>query len=252
MTIGGRDGNVSGADVQFVLMLTEKDVTIPDAMKVYSRLTVDSLSHVAFKDVGADRHLARELTDAAHADGRSVLLELADLSEAGQDKGLQLAIDAGVDRVVGAWRVDFARALMSDTALEYWPFVGSMSGSPLVLDSTPGELAAIVAEVSGTRGVSGVVLMPYRQTAFAAEVLLESTAAAATAPFLVAGGVRHASQISAITRAGAWGFTMGGAVLADRADDPESVTRHIAAVMQLCLKATDRPFIDGHTGRKAW
>ncbi|MFE6040536.1 hypothetical protein [Streptomyces sp. NPDC056452] len=236
-TLRGSDDDVA---VNFVLMLTEKDVTIPDALEVYEKLAVDSLRNIAFKDVGADRQMVQDLTDAAHADGRSVLLELADMSDRGQEQGLQLGVDLGVDQVVARWRADFADALATEGAPEYWPFLGSLSGSPLVLDSTPDELAAQADELSRAGGVGGFVLMPYRQSAYDAVALLERASAAATVPVLVAGGVRDAEQIDDIAGAGGWGFTMGGAALAERHGDPESVSRRVADIMRLCEEVPAR------------
>ncbi|GAA2367507.1 hypothetical protein Cme02nite_28760 [Catellatospora methionotrophica] len=226
--------------VNFVLMLTERDVTIPDAVEVYRGLEVDGLAHVAFKDVGVEPSAARKLTDAAHADGRQVLLELADLSDHGQEQGLRLALDLGVDQVVARWRPDFAARLADPDAPRYWPFVGSLSGSPLALSSTPEELAAMAGQLSDA-GVGGMVLMPYRQHAHDAAALLAGTARAASVPVLVAGGVKDPSQVADIARAGAWGFTMGGAALADRHDDPSSVSRRVADLLQLCRQLGPEP-----------
>jgi hypothetical protein len=225
--------------LNFVLMLTEKDVTIPDAVDVYGKLSVDELRILAFKDVGIDPHMARDLTEAAHADGRSVLLELADMSDAGQERGYQFALDLGVDRVVGAWRPDVAQAFAGSGKPEYWPFVGSLSGSPLVLDSSADELAAEAERLSATDGVRGLVLMPYRQSSYDPVLLMERTAAAASVPFLIAGGVRDAGQITDIATAGAWGFTMGGAAIADRHDDPPSVTERVSEIIRLSRQASD-------------
>ncbi|WP_338778203.1 hypothetical protein [Streptomyces sp. DG1A-41] len=224
-------------ELNFVLMLTEQDRTIPDAVDVYQKLSVDELRLIAFKDVGTDPHMARDLTDAAHADGRSVLLELADTSDAGQEAGCRLALDLGVDQVIGTWRPGAAAAFAGNDSIAYWPFVGALSGSPLVLDSSPDELAAEAQRLSATDGVAGVVLMPYRQTSFDPVLLMERTASAATVPLLIAGGVRDAAQITDIAAAGAWGFTMGGAALADRHDDPASVTQRVSEIMRLSRQA---------------
>jgi hypothetical protein len=201
---------------------------------VYEKLDVDGLKHVAFKDVGVDRNVARDLTDAAHADGRTVLLELADLTDRGQEQGMRLAADLGVDRVVARWRADFAEMAATNSTLEYWPFVGTLSGSPLQLAGTPAELSQQAKELSGHAGVDGLVLMPYRQRAYDPATLLACTTEAADVPVLVAGGVRGAQQIGEIRTAGGWGFTIGGAALADRHVDPASVSRRTAEILRLC------------------
>ena len=62
--------------LHFVLMLTERDVTIPDAMDVYQTVTGTGLRYVAFKDVGADHGMLGDLTGAAREDGLQTLLEI--------------------------------------------------------------------------------------------------------------------------------------------------------------------------------
>ena len=108
-----------------------------------------------------------------------------------------------------------------------------------MLDSSPDELAAEAQRLSTTDGVAGMVLLPYRQTSYDPVLLMERTAsAAATLPLLIAGGVRDAAQITDIAAAGAWGFTMGGAALADRHDDPASVTERVSEIMRLARQAS--------------
>ncbi|MEO3755214.1 hypothetical protein [Streptomyces sp. B6B3] len=242
---------MSDAATNFVLMLTERDVTIPDALEVYTRLAerdLHDLHHIAVKDVGADPGLLGDVTDAAHADGRSVLLEVADMSARGQEAGVQLAIDLGVEKVVATWREDFLDALKSDDAPQYWPFLGALSGSPLRLGSSAEELYALADELGRESGVGGVVLMPYRQEAHEPSQLLAAVTAAATAPVLVAGGVSETAQIERIARAGAWGFTMGSALLGDRQHDPASVGRRISDVLRACRTAS-RPVLGRTSGK---
>ncbi|GAA2909489.1 hypothetical protein Acy02nite_89060 [Actinoplanes cyaneus] len=230
--------------VNFVLMLTERDVTIPDALQVYRDLVADELRTIAVKDVGADPEMIRELTRAAHEDGRSVLLELADMSEKGQERGYELALDLGVDQVVGAWSPRAAEALSGPGAPQYWPFAGQMSGSPLVLTGTPEQLSADARRLSAAPAVAGLVLMPYRQSTYPPRELLRQTVDASGVPVLVAGGVRGAEQIADIAAAGAWGFTMGGAALADRHDDPKSVSERVNEVLRLCREASGQLVIE--------
>jgi hypothetical protein len=234
---------VSSAAINFVLMLTERDSTIPDAVEVYNRIkdTSDSLDHIAFKDVGADPAMLVKLTDAIHEDGRLAVLEIADMSDRGQEEGMRLALTLGVDKVVGRWSERSADLLGAAAGSpEYWPFLGCLDSNPLMLRSSPDELAAMAAELSSTEGVHGVVLMPYRQQTYDPSVLLERTSLAAAVPLLVAGGVSGRAQIECIAQTGAWGFTIGSAVLSARQDDPVSVNRRIGEVLMLCREMSVR------------
>jgi hypothetical protein len=229
---------MNDADMNLVLMLTERDVTIPDAIEVYAGLTTESLRYVAFKDIGADRGMLQELTDTIHADGRSALLEIADLGARQQEAGMQLALDIGVDHVVAEWSEDFLAFGTPVGAPEYWPFLGSLSGNPLTLSSSPEELVAMATALSRADGVAGLVAMPYRQQRYEASLLLDVVLQAASVPVLVAGGVANATQIEGIARAGAWGFTMGSALLSGRQDDPASVSRRINEALRVCQETS--------------
>lgn len=212
---------------EFVLMLTEQDVTIPDAVAVYEDVRTSDFGHLGFKDVGADADALRHLTSRAHEDGRRVLLELADTSFEGQRRGYDLARSLGVDSVVGTWDPHVADSFADAGSLNYWPFVGQMAGSPLELVSDADELEHLAVEIAAHPATAGMVLMPYRQQRVEPTSLLESVTEASTRPVLVAGGVSRADQIADLADVGVWGFTMGSAVLKDRHDDPTSVARAI-------------------------
>jgi hypothetical protein len=220
--------------LHFVLMLTERDVTIPDAMDVYQTVTGTGLRYVAFKDVGADHGMLGDLTGAAREDGLQTLLEIADVTEAGQDAGVDLALQLDVDIVVGTWRPESAAALGSGGQPAYFPFVGSISGSPLQMHGGLADLAADVSELAANAGVAGAVLMPYRQKEHSPGELMSGVIRAADLPILVAGGVESSEQIVAIERAGAWGFTMGGGALQHRHEDAEGVRRKVLETLALC------------------
>jgi len=92
--------------------------------------------------------------------------------------------------------------------------------------------------------------MPYRQQAYDPADLLHRVTSVATVPVLVAGAVSTAAQIEAIARAGAWGFTMGSALLAGRRDDPAGVARRVGEKLALCREVAARygePALQGGT-----
>lgn len=218
----------------FILMLTERDVTIPDAMEVYKTVTGSGLHYIAFKDAGADRNMLEDLTAAAHEDGLLTLLEIVDVTEAGQDAGVDLALQLGVDIIIGTWRPRSAAAIGSVKQPAYFPFLGSLSGSPLQLRGSPADLAVHTSELAANAGVAGAVLMPYRQKDHSPDEIMLSVIRTADLPILIAGGVCSNEQIMAIHRAGAWGFTMGAEALKFRHEDPGSVRRKVLETLSLC------------------
>jgi len=175
-----------------------------------------------------------DLTAAVNEDGLLTLLEIADVTEAGQDAGVDLALQLGVDIIVGTWRPESAAVIESVKQSAYFPFLGSLSGSPLQLQGSPADLAAQMSELAANAGVAGAVLMPYRQKEHSPDELMPSVIRAADLPILIAGGVESSEQIMAIDRAGAWGFTMGAGALKLRHEDAGSVRRKVLETLSLC------------------
>jgi DhnA family fructose-bisphosphate aldolase class Ia len=147
---------------------------------------------------------------------------------------VELALRLGVDIVVGTWRPQSAAVIGSVKRSMYFPFLGSLSGSPLRLRGSPADLRAQMGELAENSGVAGVVLMPYRQKEHSPDELMPSVVRAADLPVLIAGGVGSSEQIMAIGRAGAWGFTMGAEALRRRHEDAGSVRRKVVEILSLC------------------
>lgn len=227
--------------LQFMLMLTERDVTIPDAIKVYGTVAGTGLRYVAVKDVGADRAMLEDLIAAVHEDGLLTMFEVADVTDAGQDAGVELALQLGVDIIVGTWRPRSAAAIASARQSAYFPFLGSLSGSPLQLRGSPASLSAHMSELAENPGVAGAVLMPYRQQEHSPGELMTSVIQAADLPVLIAGGIKSGEQVMAVGRAGAWGFTMGSEALKHRHEDPGGVRRKVLETLSLCQRFESAP-----------
>ena len=67
----------------FILMLTNNDVTVGNAMAAYESMRASPLRYVGFKDVGLPVAELKRLAERIRADGREVMLEVVATSEAG-------------------------------------------------------------------------------------------------------------------------------------------------------------------------
>jgi uncharacterized protein related to proFAR isomerase len=80
--------------------------------------------------------------------------------------------------------------------------------------------------------VFGLDLLAYRhETADAAE-LTRAVVQAASGPVIAAGSVASTAQITALDQAGAWGFTIGGAIFEGRLPGGPSVAGQVAEVLR--------------------
>jgi hypothetical protein len=220
--------------MNLIMMLTESDKTIPDAEQVYSSFRhVADLEYVAFKDVGAEETQLHDLTKQIRADGRKVVLEVADLSVSGQEKGLNMAMAIGVDAMISAWTTATAKSL-AGASIEFWPFLGSLEGSPLRLRSTPAEVGADARQLAETGTAGAMVLMPYRQNAHSPSRLLREAADHGNAPLVVAGGVSEPEQFDELRQHNVWGVSIGGSILKDRSEQPASVLDRLGSALSMC------------------
>jgi len=195
---------------EFIFMLTHDDETVADALAVYDDLRDTSLTHIGFKDVGAEPETLAELTRRMHADGRTVYLEVVSVSADDELRSIRVARDVGVDVVMGGTHVDEALGLLSGSGLRYYPFPGQIIGHPSVLAGSVEEIAASAADLTAHDGVHGLDLLAYRHTG-PVEPIIGALVQASRGPVVVAGSIVSEAQIRALTTLGAWGFTIGGA-----------------------------------------
>ncbi|MFI5735137.1 hypothetical protein ACIA49_33810 [Kribbella sp. NPDC051587] len=219
--------------MHFVLMLTEQDRTIPDAVDVYREVSdLDGLGYVAFKDSGLGVPALRELVRSIHADRRQAILEVTAEHLDDERRMFDLGVDLGVDQIVGGSEL-LASEVGDDAPVAYWPFVGEMRGIPLRLASGPAELVDSVRRLSAVPAVAGLMAMPYRQERHRPEDLLRSITSASDLPVLVAGGISQPGHVRSLEQHGAWGFTVGGAVLAGRIAGQGHVRSKVEAMLRM-------------------
>jgi hypothetical protein len=193
-------------------MLTHNDRTVENALEVLEQVKGTGLSHIGFKDVGATPELQKTLADAGHEAGLTVYLEVVSVERDDELRSIDAAAAAGVDWIVGGKFAEDAVDRLRGTGIQLAPFPGEIVGHPSELRGSIDEIAAHAARLASLDGVSGVDLLAYRHRTVDP---LELTAAVCTATdcrVIAAGSVVTRDQIVGLDAAGAWGFTIGGAV----------------------------------------
>ncbi len=193
-------------------MLTHNDSTVDNALEVLEQVASTGLRHIGFKDVGATAAKQRELADAAHAAGLIVYLEIVSVDKADEMNSIDAAIAAGVDWILGGKFADDAVRKLAGTGIRFAPFPGRIVGHPSALEGTIEEIAAHAAELTSMDGVDGVDLLAYRHSSVDVLELTAAVVKASHGPVIAAGSVVSEAQITGLAKAGAWGFTIGGAI----------------------------------------
>jgi hypothetical protein len=226
---------------EFVFMLTHHDVTVANARQVYDAVRDTGLRYVGFKDVGAPPSELAQITTAAHGDGLEVMLEVVSTSEDAEIRSISAAGNIGVDWVLGGTHPERGRKILAGTGTRYCPFPGTVLDHPSILTGEISDIADHARRLTATPGIDGLDLLAYRHVSADPVSLIRAVVAAATAPVIVAGSVASPRQIRDIAAAGAWGFTIGGAIFEGLLPGGPDIAAQIKAVLSACNAAS-------HTG----
>jgi hypothetical protein len=197
---------------EFVFMLTHHDATVANARQVYDQIRGTGLRYVGFKDIGAPPEELARITAAAHDDGLEVMLEVVSTSEEAEIRSISAAAGIGVDWVLGGTHTDRGAEILAGSDRRYCPFPGTVSDHPSVLTGEIAEIASHARALTATAAIYGLDLLAYRHVSADPVALVRAVTEAASGPVIVAGSIASLGQIRDITAAGAWGFTIGGAI----------------------------------------
>jgi hypothetical protein len=234
--------------IEFIFMLTRDDRTVPDAHEVYETLRDTDLRLVGFKDVGLPPADLRRLAERMRADGRQVFLEV--VSERAEDelRSVEAALEIGVDWLLGGTHPDAALSILDRVGPpgtpgrpRYCPFPGRVVGHPSVLEGTLEEIAASAAELTARPGVDGLDLLAYRWNGDVPALTRAVVDACSAGPVIAAGSVDSAERIQALADAGAWAFTIGGAIFDRRLPAGPTVREQVVCALELARAASRVP-----------
>lgn len=235
--------------LEFIFMLTRNDQTVPDAREVYDTLRDTGLRYVGFKDIGLPPAQLRKLAEAMRADGREVFLEVVSERPEDELRSVNAALEIGVDWLMGGTHPDEALSVLDTVGPpgtagrpRYCPFPGRVVGHPSVLEGTIDEISRSAHDLTARPGVHGLDLLAYRWNGDV-PALVRAVVDAASGPVIAAGSVDSAERIQALTDAGAWAFTIGGAIFDRKLPAGPSVREQVECALALTAAAAGREVV---------
>ena len=223
--------------IEFVFMLTHHDRTVDDPLAVYEEVRGTGLRYVGFKDIGVPVEVLDEICVKAQKDGLEVMLEVVSTSKEDELRSLAAAAMIGVDWVLGGTHPVEGSVVLTDIPARYCPFPGTVTGHPSVLTGEISEIAESARQITALDGVSGLDLLAYRHPTADAAELTRAVVRAASGPVIAAGSVASVAQIEALAEAGAWGFTIGGAIFEGRLPGGPSGAGQVREVLRAAGQA---------------
>jgi hypothetical protein len=217
--------------IEFVFMLTHHDRTVDRPLDVYRDIRGCGLRYVGFKDIGATPAELREVCDQAHADGLEVMLEVVSTTREDELRSIAAAAEIGVDWVLGGTHPRAGLEVLAGSKARYCPFPGTIVGHPSVLHGEIAEIAESARAITALDGVYGLDLLAYRHPTADVAELTRAVVQASAGPVIAAGSVASVEQIATLDAAGAWGFTIGGAIFEGGLPGGPAIDGQIRAVL---------------------
>ena len=195
----------------FIFMLTRNDQTIEDCLEVCESIEALGIGHIGFKDIGVGIEIMRSLVAAIRRRGATSYLEVVSTTPEACLRSARVAVDLGVDRLLGGSDAEEIAATVADSDVAYFPFPGRPRGHPTLLGGGPAEVANDCRRFEAL-GCAGVNLLAYR--AFEADPLelIRAARGALKGDLIVAGSVDSPARIRELSEAGADAFTIGSAI----------------------------------------
>lgn len=219
---------------KLIVMLTNNDQTVPDAIEVFDECQDLPVQFWGFKNVGLPVGKMKTLVQNIRAAGKTACLEVVSYSEHECMEAARLAVECRFDFLMGTIFYPAVFDFLKGKPIKYSPFCGKVSGHPSVLDGTIDEIIA-EGRMLEKIGVDALDLLAYRHVSDP-EGLATAMIKAIHIPVILAGSVDSFPRIDRVEAMGAWGFTIGGAFFGKKFVKNGSFREQVAAVSEYLRK----------------
>lgn len=197
---------------ELIVMLTNNDITVPNAAEVFESCKDLPNKKWGFKDVGLPRDEMIALAKAMKEAGKETFIEVVTYTEEGCLEGAKMAYECGFDYLTGTIPFPSVFAYAREHGLKYSPFCGNVGGSPVVLTGTIEEVVNS-AKSCIEQGAAGIDLTSYRYTDGDPVELTKAVVEAVGADKVcIAGSIGNTERMDAMKEAGVAEYTMGSAL----------------------------------------
>jgi hypothetical protein len=214
---------------EFIFMETYNDMTRSDAIPVYKQIRDTNVKCIGFKDIGLPITKLKELHAMMKKDRRTTFLEVVSASEKDTVQSTKVALELGVDYLIGGTYIDATLPLIKNKKIMYFPYVGKIVDHPCKLRGSIEEIVSDTKKVK-ERGIPGINLLAYRYNGDV-DQLIEKVSAVGL-PMIVAGSIDSYERVSKMREMDIWAFTIGGAIFDKKFVGNGSLADNINAVLK--------------------
>ena len=192
-----------------IFFLTYSDVTVYNAIDVFEETKGMDVKYFGFKDVGLPKEKLKELHTRMKKEGKTTFLEVVTATKEDNVRSTKMAVELGIDYLIGGTYVKETLPLIKGTSIKYFPYIGKIVGHPCLLRGTIQEIVKDAKRVEGL-GAGGIDLLAYRYDRDPVK-LIESVQKVAKIPMIVAGSIDSFERVRKMLDLNVWAFTIGSA-----------------------------------------
>lgn len=193
-----------------IVMLTHNDKTVLNAYDIFEKCKNSKAKFWGFKEEPLPLDEMKRLYSYMKSMGKTTFLEVIAYDEQNGLKGAQMAVECGVDILMGTVFYDSINNFCKENNLKYMPFVGRVSERPSILE---GDIDDMIQEANIyiSKGAYGIDLLGYRYISGNPIELNKKIVEKINAPVCIAGSINSYQRLDEIKEANPWSFTIGGA-----------------------------------------
>jgi hypothetical protein len=215
-----------------IVMLTHHDLTVKNALEIFEECRNLPVKYWGFKNVGIPEDEMLKLLAAMKEAGKKVLLEVVTYTEQSCMAGAKFACNHNFDYLLGTVFYPRVWDYLKGRNIQYFPFVGSVSGSPSVLRGSSESMIREADELH-QRNIPGVNVLAYRYANGNPVHLAETIVKSAKSKTVIAGSIDSVERIKTVKSINPWGFTMGSALFAQKFVKEANVKQNLERVLTL-------------------
>lgn len=193
-----------------IVMLTHNDKTVLNAYDIFEKCKNSKAKFWGFKEEPLPLDEMKRLYSYMKSMGKTTFLEVIAYDEQNGLKGAEMAVECGVDILMGTVFYDSINNFCKENNLKYMPFVGQVSERPSILE---GDIDDMIQEANIyiSKGAYGIDLLGYRYISGNPIELNKKIVEKINAPVCIAGSINSYQRLDEIKEANPWSFTIGGA-----------------------------------------
>jgi len=216
---------------KLILMFTQNDVTVPDALDYFEQVKDLPVDYFGFKEIGLEPEKMKLLNEKIHKAGVQSFLEVVEYEEEAILAPAKIAVEMGFDFLMGTLYYPSIWDIIGKK-IKYFPFCGKVHERPSVLDGTIDEIIEDAKRIEA-EGVDGFDILAYRyKDPLKIDKLVKKMNDALKVPLVSAGSINSLDRVQETINQGLWGFTIGGAFLNKKFVPGGSYRENVIAVLK--------------------